>query len=306
MRTIQEVGLEIMSNRPKSIYFFAGMEYGIKAKYLEILKAHYENRLIEASSMSYVINLFSKRHLFPVPDSLYVVRYDEEFISQLSDKTSNQLSNLSIKGTVVCMYQEEKHSKKLEKYLPDYTVSIDSVAPQFLKKYLTSDFPDLPTQYIDESIKWATDYNQAKIMCSELSRLPKDIKASSEDIASLFGKSNVTSEEAFKIGIASRNLTYILNVLDEYEGDYGQLLYSILNVMIEIDKCLDSRKGNADIEKYTKLWSRPDIYYMFSNTYNLLKLTRSISISDMKDLVTTLCSTVKFNPIPDYEVMNNA
>lgn len=303
MRTIQEVGLEIMSNQPKPIYFFGGVEYGIKSKYLEILKSHYDNRLVEASSVNYVMNLFSKRQLFPIPDSLYVVRYDEEFISQLSEKTSSELSKLNIKGTLVCLYQEDKHTKKLDKYLPDYTVSIDGVAAHHLKKYLTSDFPKLSEHYIDECIKWAVDYNQAKIMCNELSHLSANTKVSDSDIAALFGKASVTSEDAFRIGIASRNLNYTLSVLEEYEGDYGQLLYSILNVMIEIDRCLDSRQGDPELKKYVNLWTRPDIYYMFSNTYSMLKMTRSISISDIKDLVTTLCCTVKYHPIPDYEVM---
>lgn len=302
MRTIQEVGLEIMTNQPKRFYIFGGMEYGIKCKYLEILKARYDDRLVEASTVDYVVNLFNRRQLFPVPDSVYVVRYDEEFVSSLSSSTSKLIDSLNIRGTVVCIYQEDKHFKKLDKYLPNYTVSIDNVAPQFLKQYLVSDFPNIDESYIDSVIKWAIDYNQAKIMCQSLSNLPKGQRVSDSEIASLFGKSDLSTESAFKIGIASRNFKYLLEVMDKYEGDYNNLIYAALSTIIEIDRCLDSRNGDSEINKYAKNWTRPDIYYMFTNCYSLLKLSRSIGISDMKDLLSNMCSLVQFSPIPDCEV----
>lgn len=302
MRTIQEVGLEIMTNQPRRLYIMGGIEYGIKCKYLEILKAHYENRLIEASSMNYIINLFSRRQLFPVPDSVYVVRYDEEFVSGLSSSTSKLMDSLNIHGTVVCIYQDEKHLKKLDKYLPEYTVAINNVSPQYLKQYLISDFPALDSKYIDSAVKWAIDYNQAKIMCQSLVNLPHDKKASDLDIASLFGKSNQSTESAFRIGIASRNFRYLLDVIDEYEGDYNNLIYTALSTMIDVDRCLDSRSGDPKIGKYIKLWTREDIYYMFTNCYSLLRLSRSISINDMKNLICNMCSMVQFSPIPECEV----
>ena len=38
MLTIQEVGLSIMGDAPKNLYFLGGSEYGVKSKYIEFLE----------------------------------------------------------------------------------------------------------------------------------------------------------------------------------------------------------------------------------------------------------------------------
>ena len=41
MRTIQEVGTEILTGTPAKMYVMIGQEYGIKMKYIKILANHY-------------------------------------------------------------------------------------------------------------------------------------------------------------------------------------------------------------------------------------------------------------------------
>ena len=82
MLTIQEVGTEILTHNPRKLYVMVGQEYGVKMKYVDIL-AEYYGKKEEMSSMSDVINIMNTKHIIPLQPAVYIVRYDESFISCL-------------------------------------------------------------------------------------------------------------------------------------------------------------------------------------------------------------------------------
>lgn len=305
MRSIQEVGTEILSNQPKNFYIFVGQEYGIKMKYVEILKNHFGS-IIESDSVSSVLNMMKTKHIIPLDPAVYVVRYDDEFVSNLNEKTKNSISNTKICGTIVCIYEQTKHATKLDKYLSDYVVSIDAVSFQYLSKYLHSDFPGLNDRFIDIAIKSSSDYNQARNICRCMKNAPVEELYSLDDseISKVFGHVNLYSESFIKKGVASRNFNYIMAVLDNYEGEFDSILYCILSTMIELDKCMDNSHIQSDVREYVRLWTREDIYHMFTNTYDALVKTRSLSVSSVKDIVIYLVGLLQFTRIPSKEVMS--
>ena len=304
MRNIQEVGLEILGNNPAKLYVFVGPEYGIKSKYIECLSKYYGSK-VEADSLDAVIKTMKTKQILPLSPAVYVVRYDEDFISKLNDKTQQELVSCKIIGTVVCIYDQPKHTSKLSKYLPDLTVSIDSVNSHYVEKYLHSDFPDLNDRFIKLSVNASADYNQAKNMCRCMMHGPTDemYKLSDNELVKIFGYEDKSSENILRVGVASKDFNFLCNQLDEFDGELQSIFYTILSTMIEIDKCMDNRNAQSDIKKYIKIWTREDIYYMFMNTYDMLIKCRSWSISDTKDCILYLFSLLKFNRIPSPEVM---
>ena len=84
MLSIQEVGTEILTHNPRKLYIMVGQEYGIKTKYIDILAEHY-GRKEECLSMSSIIDIMNTKHIIPLQPAVYVVRYDDSFITDLSD-----------------------------------------------------------------------------------------------------------------------------------------------------------------------------------------------------------------------------
>ena len=103
MATIQEVGLQILQGTPGQFYVFCGTEYGVKLRYIDILTKHYNGNCVNASSVNEVLNLMRKKRLIPLDPTVYVVRYDDEFLSSLSDKTGDEIAHTNIAGTLVCI-----------------------------------------------------------------------------------------------------------------------------------------------------------------------------------------------------------
>ena len=304
MRNIQDVGLEILGNNPAKIYIFVGSEYGIKSKYIECLSKYYGSK-VEADSLYDVIKTMKTKRILPLPPAVYVVRYDEDFISILNDKTQEELLTCKVIGTIVCIYDQPKHASKLSKYLPDLTVSIDSVDPHYVEKYLHSDFPNLNDRFIKLSVSASSDYNQAKNICRCMMNGPTSemYKLSDDELVEMFGYATKSSENMLKLGIAGKDFKFLCNKIDEFDGELQSVFYTILSTMIEIDKCMDSRNVQSDLKKYTQLWTREDVYYMFMNTYDMLLRCRSWSISNTKDCILYLFSLLKFKRIPNPEVM---
>lgn len=304
MRNIQEVGLEILGNNPAKIYVFVGPEYGIKSKYIECLSKYYGSK-VEADSLAAVIKTMKTKRILPLSPAVYVVRYDEDFISTLNDKTQEELLTCKVIGTIVCIYDQPKHASKLSKYLPDLTVSIDSVNSHYVEKYLHSDFPDLNDRFIKLSVNSSSDYNQAKNICRCMINGPIDemYKLSDDELVKIFGYEDKSSENILKLGVARKDFNFLCNQLDEFDGEVQSIFYTILSTMIEIDKCMDNRNIQSDIKKYINIWTREDIYFMFMNTYDMLIKCRSWSISNTKDCILYLFGLLKFNRIPSPEAM---
>lgn len=305
MRSIQDVGQEILTGNPAKLYVMLGTEYGIKEKYIEILTNHYGEKA-EAESLNDVLKFMRTKHLIPPKPKLYVVRYDDEFLSTINDRTQSEINNTKIIGTVVCLYEQPKHSTKVDKYLPDYTISIDGVTDTFVKTYLRQDFPHIPDRFVNIAVSSSDNYNQARNMCRCMTAVPAESLHSLSDaeLSNLLGCSDTSTESQFRKGVAAKNFKYLMAVIDNFDGDVDSMMYNILSTMVELDKCMDKPQASSDIREYVKLWTREDIYYMFMNTYAELKKLRSISIADPKNNLIYLVGLLQFAKIPSPEVMS--
>lgn len=303
MLTIQDVGTEILERRPRKFYIFGGSEYGIKRKYISILIDHYKN-FKECQSVDDVLASMSTKHFIPLEPTLYIVRYDENFVSSASETTSDIIESANIIGTIICIYESDKHVNKLAKYLPNFTVRIDPVNVNFKIKYLKSDFPSLPEKLITLAATYGIDYNDAKNICASMSMVEPDrfFAMSDKEIIGLFGKQHNYTDSDIKCGVASRNFNYLVHALDNYEGEYDTLFYSILSTMIEMEKVISNKHAQSEFSEFSKNWVEPDIYNMFMNTYSELQKIRSYSV-DAKFSLIYLFGLLKFKRIPSVEFM---
>lgn len=301
MRSIQDVGMEIFKRSPKKFYVFCGSEYGIKLKYLENLKDFYDGHYESYDSVQDVLDLMKVKRIIPLVPSLYVVRYDDSFISSLSDKSASKIESCNIVGTIVCLYENPKYLSKLDKYLGNYTVSIDMVSPQFVKKYLHTDFAGVADKVVDIAVECGSNYYQSKMICAALKSLDASEILNSDitSIYKLFGHESKSTEAMLKECIASRNFKHCMKVLGEYDN-YDTIYYTILQTLIDIDKCMSSKYAQSDIQKYVKKWKPEDVYNMFDITYSELKRSRSMS-TDIKMSIIYLMSILVFSPIPRKE-----
>ena len=304
MLSVQEVGTQILGGTPGKFYVLGGVEHGVKEKYIAILEQHYGNK-IESPTVQELISMMSKKHIVPLQPTVYVVRYDESFVSSLSDATAKKIESTNIIGTIVCIYESPKHLTKLDKHLPNYTASIDAVSPQFIEKYLHTDFPKLPDRLIKAAVDMSTDYGQAKNICRCMSQVSPEslFSKSDEELAKLFGCNDTSTEAQVRKGIASRQFKYLVGVVEKYPEDADRILYAILQTMIELDKLLDNSRAQSDIRDFVKLWTREDVYYMFMNTYSELNKLRSMSSYDTNNSLIYPFGLLKFERIPSPEVM---
>lgn len=306
MISIQDLGLSILSDSPKQLYILGGTEYGVKEKYIDKLTSLYGEK-IEYPAVMDVIDMMSKKHLIPLKPALYVVRYDESFVSQIDASVAKKVMSAKIVGTLVCLYYDAKHITKLDKYLPDSVGVIDNVNPKFIEKYLHQDFPNLD----DRSIKIATfagqNYGHSRNICKSMSN--SDIvelnKKSEEELYELFGCSAESTEKEIQFAIANRNFSKCVDLVDEYNGNIDSLIYTILNTMLELEKVLSSKYSNSDFKDYAKFWKVQDIYYMFMNTYEELNKLRSNTSTNIYNSLIYLFGLLTFKDIPSCEDMKN-
>lgn len=304
MITIQDVGKDILNHSPKKFYVFVGPEYGIKLRYIKELENYYGD-IEYPENVSIVLNSMKSRHIIPLNPKVYVIRYDEDFVSSLNDNSQSMINRLNIIGTIVCIYEQPKHVARLDKYLPDFTVSIDNVNPQYLYKYLKTDFPNLDDIYINLAIKISSDYNQAGNICRCMLSLDditlRSIKLS--NLEKLFGYTNVSSEIQLKASINHKDFAAANRILSDYEGDPDSILYSVLSTLIDLDKAFSSKYLSEDVRKYIKLWTPEDVYNLFCYTYLELKRLRSLSYSDGFNSVNYILGMLTFDRIPQIGAM---
>lgn len=305
MRTIQEVGTEILGGNPAPFYVFAGSEYGVKCRYIDMICKKYPNK-IESQSVSEVLNFMSSKHLFPIQPSVYIIRYDDEFVASLNDKTKSVISRAKIIGCIVCIYENSKQVSKLDKYLGDYVVSIDSISRQFIDKYLHMDYPSVPDKLIGICAKYCNDYNHAKLLCDSMSHIvpEKLFSLADEKVAALLGVSQTSSENELKLAIAAKSFRHMLAVFDEYVGDKSTLIYTFLSVSLELEKIYGNKYSQSDIQKYVNRWTLQDIYNMFMISYNELNKLRTIS-SDVDSSLLYLATIASFRNIPSLEELSD-
>ncbi len=305
MRTIQEVGTEILTGNPSKFYVMLGSEYGIKMKYISILCNHFNCDVYNCNKVSDALNIMTTKHIVPLSPAVYVIRYDDEFAAGLSNDTQHVLDRINVVGTIVCIYESSKHAAKFEKYLPNYTVSIDAISYKYRVKYLHQDFPHLSDNLIDIAATIACDYNQAQNMCRCMAKVPSATlcTVSKESLASTFGMLSSASDDSIRRGIAARNFKYLMSVLANYEGTVDNVIYIIMSTMIEFDKLMDNKYTESDIKQYLNMWSRADVYYMFMHAYNELERIRSSSVVDPAVSIVYLCALIKYPRIPDLEAL---
>lgn len=302
MKSLQEVGLEILNHNPGKFYIFVGQEYGIKQKYIKIIAQCYDDRIVSANSVNDVLSSMKVKHFIPKPPSVTVIRYDQDFLSSLNASTHKRIEETNINGTIVCIYQNEKDAQKLDKFLGNYTVSIDKVSDKFIKKYLRSDFPQLNEKLIDSAILASTDYNQAQNICKCMTYADELdlLSLTDKKLMEAFGYKKRSQESEIRQAIARRSFSLLMRLIDTYvEGPLDQIHYTILNTMLELEKVLSSKYGESDLRAYEKLWSLKDVYNMFMNTYSELKKLRTYSNYDPKNSLIYLGALLHFREIPE-------
>lgn len=295
-----------MSDTPKSLYIVGGQEYGIKDKYIDHLTKFYGKKE-EYPSIESVVNFLSVKHIIPVDPALYVVRYDESFVSSVSSALVQKISRLKIKGTIFCVYSEQKSIDKLNKFFPDNVCTIESVNPKFIEKYLHTDFPELEDRYIKVATQCASNYGHARTICKSLVCADKQLIASMTDakLAELFGCADSSVEADIQKAVAGRNFAASSYLLDTYTGNMDNLIYTILQTMIDLEKILTSKYSDSPLKEYAKLWKIEDVYHMFMNTYAELEKLRSNTSTDIKSSLTYLFGLFTFKDVPSVEVMNS-
>lgn len=303
MRTIQDVGSEILTNNPSKFYVFCGHEFGIKEKYIRILENYYGLKE-EYPSVKSVLDIMQKKHIIPLQPKLYVIRYDENFISSLDAQSEYTIKNLNIIGTVVCIYEDDKHQSKLDKYLSNYTVQIPSVDIRFVTKYLHDDFPKLSDNVIDIVCNITSNYNIAYNMCKSLNHVDAVTvcNMSITDISNILSCQSNSDESAIKECIASKNFYYLSNYIDTLDT-LDTMYYNIMSTMCDLDKIKSSKYSDSSLKSYADNWSISDIYNMFMHTYNELVISRSSNAYPLKDSLLYLFSLLQFVSIPSLEDM---
>ena len=298
MLDIQVVASQILNHNPKQFYAFCGIEYGVKCKYIDSLYSYYGN-IKEYQSVSDVISFVSVNHIVPAKPSVYVVRYDEQFIASLNAKSEQMIDKLKFNGTIVCIYEDQKHLAKLEKNLPNYTVSIDQIDKKFVFKYLKNEFPLISDHVLSVVADSAFNYANARNICKSISVANEiDIYSLSDSrLRDLFLIEKNYSLDEFKHGIASRNFAYVLKCIDNTTISLDSYMYGILSVMTELEKVLCSKFTDSNYRKYAELWKLDDVYNMFMQTYRQLTLLRTVSSDTYASLV-YLFSFLRFSDIP--------
>lgn len=298
MISIQELGTEILTKNPRKFYVWLGSEQGIKEKYLSILAEHYGDRK-DVDSVSEVFNLMQTKRLIPLRDCLYIVRYDDAFYSSLNDKTEKQLSQINIRGTIVCLYDSDKLVNRFEKYVPSCTAYIDSVDRKFIEKYLKSEFPDVCDRFLKFASIHALNYSHARNMTRCVSKLDQKviISLSDEELLHLFSVTSKFNEKQFQQAVANKSFVRCTSLLSNYEGSVDEVIYIIMRTMLELEKLFCYPSQSSPLYPYLKKWTLEDIYNLFCHAYAEIKRIRSISC-DPDDSLQYLLSMLAFKKIP--------
>lgn len=299
MRSIQDVGIEILSGKPQKFYCFVGSEYGIKQRYIDILRETYDGRLVEYDSVNAVFNLMNRKHVVPLQPSVYVVRYDMEYISRLCEASKNTIKQCNIIGTIVCVYEDTKSTAKLSKYLDDYIVSIDPVDAKFVEKYISTDFPGISHNWVHNIAAMSNNYGKAKIVSRCIASVDPHLLDSTDThyIRHLFMLDNYSYDTKFQLAVGSRAYDYLCNVVDTYEGSYDNLIYEIMSTVVEIDKLRRLKYSESPLFKVAKQWTAADICNMYDQCYQQLIRLRTVTAEGYCSIM-YLIGLLKFEVIP--------
>ena len=300
MLSIQQAGVEILGNNPRSLYFFCGSEYGIKQKYVSHLEQLYGRSVVSVDKLKDLLKSFERKSLVPTPDSVYVCRYDEEFVKEVDTAQAKRVLSYDVPGCVVCFYNDERQFKKLDKLFPDNVVRFDTVSSQYVAKYLKQDYPLLDERYVNlVSDKCEGGYGQAKIVCGQMDSIRDSLQfVEDEELLRTFGMARKYTEEQMMHAAAARSFSGVMSVVDSFEDDLNYLVNGLCHVSIELDKAMDKKGSNSSYSKYVKLWTREDVYNFFEQAYTQTLKMRSTVSCDPYYCIVYLASLLKFKHIP--------
>lgn len=303
MLPVQQVGLEILGDSPGKFYILSGNEYKVKDTYVNKLAEHYGDK-VEGYSMKEVVNLLSKKTIIPLDPAVYVIRYDDEFVSSLNETVAKQIEDLNFKGTIIFIHDNPKQLSKLEKFLSNHLTVIEGLDPNIIFKHLAKAYSNLDQTTMKNIVAVCPDYSRADMICSSLSLLDKQVLLDKETISNIFGCKTDSTEKQIKLGIAAKNFKYMISVIDRFAESEDRVFYIILQTMIDLDKTKDTQfYSKSEYNKYMELWTREDIYYMFMHTYRELKLSRTSSNANIYNRLLYLVGCLVYKRIPSLEVM---
>lgn len=275
MLSIQDGIKEIYSN-PKKFYFFTGPEYGVKCLYIDYLKTKYNFNIEEYESTIDLLNVLNKKSLIPRNNILYIVRYDKSFISQISNY-SDKLKSSNIEGMIILIYQDNSDEEKLDKYFPDNVLRINLLTKEIAKKHLVKSFEGLSEIYIESVLKLNFDFYKSYNICYALNCIPSNVLNSMSflDISTIFGSQSIQNN--IKINFAAKNFKELVYEIDNNDYNLNIVLYDILNVCLDIIKCLEKPYTESYVTPYIKLWSFESATNMFNEIYSQLEKLRNFS-----------------------------
>lgn len=265
MLDIYDGSKQLLSDNPKGLYFLTGPDYGVKKSYIDIISSKYDE-VINLENLQSLIITLNQKSIIPRKDSVYVVRYDKEFIKNISNIDIKSIYNLKIPGIILCLYDDDSSEKKLDKYFSDKVIRVNNFSDNIALKHLKDKYPNINSKSISACISLSNDYYEADNFCNILSILSNSNIDMDVDIRFLFGKDLQYSESRFTKAIMDRNINAYLRELDGYEGDSNLVFYQILNTLMTMYK-----SGN---HSNNKLWNKDNIINMFNEVYNQLKLIR--------------------------------
>lgn len=301
MLSIQQAGMEILGNSPRSLYFFCGREYGVKKKYVDHLETMY-GKVVDVDSLDDLFASFRRKSLVSSKNSLYVSYYDTDFVRSVDSVHMKDILSLHLKGIVIAFYEDDKSFNKLDKLFPDNVVRFDNIPIQFVCKYLRSDFPELDDKYISLAANYCTSgYGQAKIVCSQMNSIRQHLhRMEDKDLLRTLGLEKDITEDVMIRYVAARNSAGVMSVVDSYEGDLQNLINGMCHVAIELDKAMDS-KNNTPFSEYVRYWTREDVYNYFEQSYTQILKLRSETGGNAYRCLVYLSSLLKFKVIPSVK-----
>lgn len=296
MKSIQDVGIEILENNPAKFYVFVNADYGIQEKYIDHLNKFYGNTFLYDS---YELFLGSKKikSLIPQKESLYVIRYDHDFIKNLNARTENSINKLNIHGTLVMIYSN-KDASKLNKYLSSYTTIFDPVSKNTIIKYLKQDYSMIPDTILQLVAKYCIDYGHAIRVCESIKSvgIHEFSNINQSEFLEMFFLHSSNMQNMLRLSIIRREYSMIQAICNTIDDKY-KIFYEILNSMVELDRIIKDSKYDSPYRSYINLWSMDDIYTMYCNTYEYLKKSRQSNV-DISVLLDTLMMIIQISPIP--------
>lgn len=298
MITIQQFGTEVMQGNPRNFYAFCGTEYGVKMKYIKILTKHYSGRKVESDSIESILKMMSVKRILPLQPTLYVVRYDDDFLKVL-DKQASKLKKVNIVGTIVVLYDTETALYRCDKFIPDNLVEFEPVDKRFVFKYLKSDFPELEDVVIGNVLDVVKDYISAYNICFSLDNVDRNVRVclDKEEIRRTFCSDQSINIDLIKYGIAARDARYCFNIIAQYDGTADSIIYPMLSALLDIEKGLTYKKGNSYVTKHLQAWNIFDVQQMFQNLYDLLIKSRESGSIDLLRGIECVITSMSYSPI---------